>query len=213
MTRDRIAALLLATGGLGWLALLVTLRSSLEPSGATLLLGLAGLHGSLSFGVWRRRPWARWLSMGVAFFWVIGGLVLQSGVGSLGWAVVLLHAPLPLCLARPDGLHGRTSASLLLAGAASPIVLTLAVVFASLGYLFWPLAVCCAMALGGIVGVARGRTWGVLALILAGGALAGTAALLPWGDHGAAELLGLPGLLLLGAGLPFAGPMVRFMRR
>jgi hypothetical protein len=206
--RTRIATAALGLAGLALLAGAVRALLDGAPFSALAPLALALLYGALAWGVRRERPWARWLGMGVGLFGVLAAVLLAP---PLGWAppvverglALALHAALPLCLARPDAVHPRTSLSLLLAGAA--LVPALAVGVDAVGGLAcahtgWAPLAAAALATVGTVGLARERTWGLLVVGLGGAAL-----LLD-------DRSSLVGLLLVVAALPFLGPVVRFLR-
>lgn len=217
MSRNRFAALLLGLGTLGFLGLALHLLQVGDPAAALAPLALAGLHGTLGVGVARQRVWARWFAMGLAFFWALSALIVTgpaSGFAEPGlerWALLLLHAPLPLCLARPDDAHPRTSVSLLLTGAAlAPALILVAQAIGALDP-SWIVIGGGALATAGACGLARGRTWGLLTVGLAGVALSLAGPLEPRA-LGAPEMPGLVGLLLIAAGLPFANPVAAWLR-
>ncbi len=195
----------------------------------------SALYSVAGVGLWRGEAWARNLALGMVTWgllaWVqstfvgLGGHPLIIGViGGHGLAVVLLAFA-------PAGLERRHRWSLVLAGAALP---------GALMYGFAPLAELTTRVLlvGGAallfsmaMGIARGRTWGLLAaaaavpMLCAGAFVAppvvSTALmhpLLPAGvmPHGMLliRFLGISaGVLALASVLPFAGPIVRFVRR
>jgi hypothetical protein len=156
--------------------------------------------------------------MGLGLFWVFAGLLLavpRVGIADAvteQWLLVALHAPLPLCLARPDETHPRTSLSLLLTGAA--LVPTLIIGLETLVALKtrWLAVAACTLAAAGAAGLARERSWGLLAVGAAGTALMVNGAM---GARflGGGEFASLTGLVLLVAALPFATPIARFLKR
>lgn len=212
VNRDRIAAALLAIAALALLWYGFTRAASGCACGmgwALPLVGLGTLQGLLGVSVASGRPTARWLAMGVSFFWVLTALLLAADA-PVAWLLVALHAPLPLLLARPDELHARTSLSLLLAGAALPMVLVLGLPELAMSYgPAWARIGAMAVAIVGVVGLARQRTWGVLLIALAGLAFLGTEFA---GAYRATDEGNITALVLLGAALPFGGPVLRFLR-
>ncbi len=195
----------------------------------------SALYTVVGAGLWRRTPWARSLGLGV----VLWGLLawVQSMFAGLGFQPLLLgivggHAAVAALLAiAPCELQPRHRWSLLLAGAALP---------GALMYGFAPLAdpQTRVMLVGGAallfamaVGLSRGRTWGLLAALpavpmLCTGAFVAPAVVpislmhpLLAADvmpHGVLLLrfLGVSAAVLACASvLPFAGPVVRFLRR
>ncbi len=195
----------------------------------------SALYSVAGVGLWRGAPWARSLTLGMVTWgliaWVqsmfagLGGHPLILGViAGHGLAVVLLAFA-------PCDLERRHRWSLVLAGAALP---------GALMYGLAPLqeATTRIMLVGGAgllfsmaVGIARGRTWGLLAAVAAVPMLCSGAfvappvvsialmhPLLPQGvmPHGVLliRFLGISaGVLAFASVLPFAGPIVRFVRR
>ncbi len=194
----------------------------------------SALYTVVGAGLWRRTPWARSLGLGV----VLWGLLawVQSMFAGLGFQPLLLgivggHAVVACLLAiAPCDLQPRHRWSLLLAGAALP---------GALMYGFAPLAdpQTRVMLVGGAallftmaVGLARGRTWGLLAALpavpmLCTGAFVAPAVVpialmhpllcadvMPQGVL-LLRFLGVSAAVLACASvLPFAGPVARFFR-
>lgn len=195
----------------------------------------SALYTIAAVGLWRRTPWARSLTLGVVTWglvaWVqsaiacLGGLPLVMGV--IGGHVVAVG----LLLLTPCGLERRHRISLVLAGAALP---------GSMMFGLAPLQdpMTRVLLVGGAtllfamsVGLARGRTWGLLAGLLAVPMLATGAfiapstvsialmhPLLPEGHApNGVLLLRVLGVtsatMALASVVPFMGPIARFVRR
>ncbi len=214
VNRDHLAAAILALGAIALLALAwwyaepstLDLVAALHAVGAIVV---ASLHGALAVGVLRGAAAPRWIAMGLAFFWALFGLVAapSSAHDAVRAGIVLLHAPLPLLLARPDPTHPRTSLSLMLAGGAVVPALLLG---AATAHLTATLAIAGGLAVIGVCGLARERTWG---LLLVGGA--GLAFLAPTpavSASCAAPHASLIGLMLVAVAAPFAAPIARWLR-
>ncbi len=190
-------------------------------------VGVAALYAVGAAALGQARPWARSLMLGVVLCG-LGGWVQSTCV--LGFTALTMTATgghglaLALLVCTRCSLSGRHRGSLLFCGAALPCammfglapmqsVTTTAITTVGAGLLF-----------ASAVGLARGRTWGVLAALLAGPVLATGAWLAP-------ELISLTaphpllppnGLLvqLVGVGAvglafaaaaPFLAPIVRFV--
>lgn len=227
VTRARIASLLLGLDALAFVVFAAAFALDGAIALALLPLALAGVHGAIAIGAARERAWARWLGMGLAGFWTLLActiglsidLFAVTDVALLG-TVIAVHGSLVLLLSHPDDTHPRVATSLLLVGltlvpllvlGASTLIGGLAGGRAS----WWELSAT-AVALLGTVGLARSRTWGLLAVglggLVLGGLALGAAAL--GAAHGCAcgSPLGVLGILLLAAAVPFAGPIARFLR-
>jgi len=220
VTRNRIAAALFTVGSLAflWIALgrlccgsSCTLAS---PAFALPFVGLAALHGVLAIGLWRAAPWARWMGIGVGFTWVLSTAMMFCAAGPLMWLLFVLHAPMPLLLARPDQLPARTSISLLLAGMALPLALGLGLSEATHLSVSWANVLATGCVAVGAVGLARERTWGLLLvgaaglIFFVGGLVDPVVAQRRWFEVSA--LVALP---LLAALVPFAEPIAGWLRR
>ncbi|MCA9607934.1 MAG: hypothetical protein KC619_20130 [Myxococcales bacterium] len=218
--RNGIAALVFGLGANTFLFValrpLVGCGGCCAPSSGVLLapaLGLFGLHAVLALGVLGDRPWARWMGIGVGFAWVLATALVGCAASPLVWLFAALHAPLPLLLAREDDVHGRTSVSLLLAGMALPLALTLGLGELAAIEVSWVNVLATAMVALGAFGLARQRTWGLLLCGLAGvtflvGGLLDPVAM----QRRLFELSGLVALPLMAALVPFARPIARFLR-
>lgn len=191
----------------------------------------SALYTIAGVGLWRGAPWARSLTVGVLFWGLLAWV--QSAIACLGAPPLLLaviggHA-VALLAAKftPCTLERRHRISMLLAGAAVP------------GALFFGLAplqdpTTRLLLVGGAtllflmtVGLARGRTWGLL-FGLAAAPLLVTAAFVAPAMLDISQMLPLLeqprgflmmrfvgvvcAVLAVGCVLPFVGPAVRFVR-
>jgi hypothetical protein len=192
-------------------------------------IGLTLLYGAGAVALWQRRPWAREFMLGVAGWglcaWIDAVAVL--GFSSLTVSATVGHALMVgLAALVPASLSRRHSWSLLLASAALPCGIAFGLApEQSLGMASAMLGGT-GLLLVGAIGLARGRTWGLLTQ-LAGAPLVAFAAfyapriawleashpMLP--DNGI--LLSFVGMcaaaLALASFVPFAGPVVRHLRR
>lgn len=220
MNRNRLAAALFAVGSLAffWIALgrlgCGSSCAAASPAFALPLVGLAVLHGALAVGVWREAPWARWMGIGVGFTWVLSTAMMICTAGPMLWLLFVLHAPMPLLLARPDRLPARTSISLLLAGMALPLALSLGLSEAAHLSISWANVLATGCVAVGAIGLARERTWGLLLvggaglIFFVGGLVDPVVAQRRWFEVSA--LVALP---LLAAMVPFAEPIAGWFRR
>lgn len=198
-------------------------------------IAASALYTVVGAGLWRRTPWARSLGLGVVLWGLLAwvqSMFAGLGVQPLLVGIVAGHAVVAALLAAaPCGLEPRHRWSLLLAGAALP---------GALMYGFAPLAdpYTRVMLVGGAgllfamaVGLARGRSWGLLAALpavpmLCTGAFVAPAVVpialmhpLLAADvmpHGVLLLrfLGVSAAVLACASVvPFARPVVAFLRR
>lgn len=218
-TRNRIAGLIFGVGALFflWLGLRALAPCSGGCGGISTLaapaLGLMALHATLALGVLADRPWARWMGIGVGFAWVLATALVACASTPLVWLFAALHAPLPLLLARVDGVHGRTSVSLLLAGMALPLALSLGLGELTYASISWVNVLATVLVAVGAVGLARERTWGLLlcgvagVTFLAGGLLDPVAM-----QRRLFELSGLVALPLMAALVPFARPIASWLK-
>jgi len=214
---NRVAAAIFAVGAL--LFVWIALGSCASGCVHTLwlgvpLVGLAILHAIVALGVLGDRPWARFMGIGLGFYWVLGAsLLTESGPDPLAWSLAALHAPLPLLLARPDGVHARTSVSLLLVGFALPLVASLGLIELAWFSTSWTRVAGMLVVVVGAVGLARERTWGLLlvgvgGLFFLGGGLVDPIAL----EERRFDDASMAALPLVAAVLPFAKPIARFLR-
>ncbi len=217
--KNGIAALIFGLGALTFLFLaarpLVSCGGGCASSAVVFApaLGLFGLHSVLAFGALADRPWARWMGIGVGFAWVLATAFVGCAASPAVWLFAGLHAPLPLLLARADDVHGRTSVSLLLAGMALPLALTLGLGELAAFEVSWVNVVATVMVAIGALGLARERTWGLLLCGLAGMTFLAGGLLDPVAMHRRLfELSGLVALPLLAALVPFARPIARFIK-
>ena len=217
MIKTRVAAAIFTTGALlfAWIALGSCTSSCLHTAWLGVpLLGLAALHAVLAIGVFADKPWARWMGIGVGFYWVLGTTMLtETGPDVMAWLLAALHAPLPLLLAKADDVHPRTSVSLLLAGFALPVALSLGLIELAWFSTSWARVAAAVVVVIGAFGLARERTWGLLllgagGLLFLGGGLVDPVAL----NDRHFDTASFAALPLLAAVLPFAKPMARFLR-
>jgi len=218
VARNRIGAALLAAGSLTflWYALSCLASGSGCGIGRTFFvapaLGLMALHATLALGVWTGRAWARWMGIGVGFAWVLCTSLIACAAPPAVLLFAALHAPLPLLLARQDDIHGRTSLSLLLTGMALPLALSLGLGELGLPAVSWALIAGSALVVFGAVGMARGRTWGLLLLGAAGLTYLSATTIDPiMLERQAFQISGLVALPLLAALVPFLKPMTAFL--
>jgi hypothetical protein len=186
------------------------------------------LYVVCALALWRGRDWARAFSLGVAGWglgaWLQGCVAL--GLTPLTITATLGHALLfGLVAISRDGLPPRHRWSLTLASASLPS----AIAFGLAPQQSLPVALLCAgggLALvAGAVGVARGKTRGLIIGLVAAPAIAGSVlvtpgrswllhphAILPHGSPVMMDVLGIcAAALAIAAILPFAGPIRRFL--
>jgi hypothetical protein len=234
--RKALAALILAF----W-AVMFTLNGLLGPPGfQAMFLCLGGVYLLAFFGLVAGYFWARWyalglglsgLAMGALMWWKIGldpAVIIWGGGHGLVAAMLLGRGPASIFDGRKDwrdryrmdeNAANRLGKAIMRAGASLPYLIMAGLApKQSFGGAVVGLA---AVALGGaaLVGMFRMRTWGLLAAagaaILAGGAMGGD---LAWFAPTAEQWMFVPGAgtvagaLLLLALLPFARPLIRFLR-
>ncbi len=196
-------------------------------------IALSALYTVAGVGVWRAEPWAPSLTLGVVLW---GGLAWTQSMFGLGvnpltvtaagghWAAVALLAVTPSMLER------RHRVSLAMAGAALPGAVLFGLAPMQTLTVSAVLMVGTALLFAMAMGIARGRTWGLLAaglavpMIVAGVVLApatvgmeGPHPMLPaWVQFRGVLLLRFVGVvaasLAFASVLPFFGPIVRFVR-
>ncbi|MCB9598054.1 MAG: hypothetical protein H6719_35390 [Sandaracinaceae bacterium] len=219
-TRNRIGAGIFGLGAALFLWLGLRLLSPCGggcAAGPSMLaapaFGLMTLHAVLALGVLGDRAWARWMGIGVGFAWVLATSLVACTASPAIWLFAALHAPLPLLLARPDGVHGRTSISLLLTGMALPLALTLGLGELARFSVSWVNLLATGIVAVGAIGLARDRTWGLLLCGLAGVTFLAGGLLDPVAmERPLFEISGLVALPLMAALVPFARPMARWLR-
>gem|GEM_PF-2437096 len=195
----------------------------------------SALYTIAAVGLWRRAPWARSLTLGVVTWGLIAWV--QSSIACLGalplvLGVIVGHAAaLGLLLLAPCLLEVRHRWSLMLAGAALPGALMFGLAPLQDPSTRLLLVGGATLLFGMSTGLARGRTWGLLAGVLAVPMLASGAfiapstvsiafmhPLLPEAHAPSGVLLlrflGVSSAVLATASvMPFVGPVVRFVRR
>lgn len=233
----------LAAAILAMYMLLYLVQALMPPDEAfqRLLAAMAAMYGLAFFGLVAGYFWARWFAIGVGIYGLIGGVMLlwQIGIDYIFLFYGGTHGLVSLILwgdkmstdfdGRSDWrerYHMDENATRRLGKAVIRVGVTLPMLLA---YGLAPrpaaietLVVMAAVGLAGlgIVGLFRLRTWGILAM--AAGALAvlgsvgATGAMATLGQGSALDMstTGVAAaLVLLAATLPFAGPVVRYLRR
>jgi len=218
----------LATGCLGWAAagFLGANHGWFTACAAVLVF-----YATLSVGLFTGRLWAPALAMGASLFgaaafaqsaWALGS-VMPVIVGGFG-----LHALLGLlALGLDDGLSKRQRWSLRFAGAALAPAAFFALAPEQTGGTMIAVLVGAGLAWLGALGVARGRTWGVLAALIGAPVLATAVWYAPELGYFDAQhfmvdqpllplMLDVLGLAAAAGALlsvaPFLGPIARFLR-
>jgi hypothetical protein len=235
--RRALAAAVLALYGL--LFLVVSL--SAPPGWETCFVALAGLYGVGFFAVVAGYFWARWYAIGLGISGLVSAVISMWQIGAEPPLVFYggTHAAISLLLwgtGMAGGYDGRKewrtrfhlddSATNRLGKAVIRVSVSLPYVVM---YALAPRedAGQTLLAVGGLALAALGawalvtmRTWGVVALGAGAAVLAATLAVTPWvvpladGIGLAALLTGTAAVGLLVAGVaPFAGPMLRYLRR
>jgi hypothetical protein len=199
-----------------------------QPGLGTALFALAGVYGVAFFALVAGYFWARWYAVGVGLYGVIVGVL---GIWQLGAEPIILflggtHLAAAMMLwgdsmsASYDGqlkwrerfhmddnaVH-RLGRSVIRAGVSLPIVLLYALA-PKPGSASLAIAIPALLLAGfGLRGLVQMKTWGVLALGTAGGLL-----LTYGGLHHLALIPTMSGALLMSAAIPFAAPMLRYVR-
>ena len=212
------------------LAYAVLALSGAAPPLETALFALAGVYALAFSALVAGYFWARWYAVGVSIYGVIVGAL---GLWQLGAEPVILflggtHLAAAAMLwgesmsASYDGktqwrerfhmddnaVH-RLGRSVIRAGVSLPIVLLYALGPSSGSVLGLALPALLLAAFG-FRGLVQMKTWGVVALGTAGGLLLASAGLAATWDL--ALIPAMSGALLLSAAVPFAAPMLRFVR-
>jgi hypothetical protein len=234
--RRALAAAVLAFYGLAYLMMWVVGPG--EQLGR-LLVAMAGVYGVAFLGVVAGYFWARWYAVGVGLSGVVSAAV---GAWQMGPEPVLLflggtHGLVALCLwgeGMARGFDGRTEwrarfhldenavhrlgRAVIRVGMSLPYVLAYALAPRAGGLVDGVLALgALGLAVGGLVGLLRLRTWGLASLagavalllpaVLGGGMAASESGTVAPGAYA------LPAALLLAAALaPFAQPLYRYLR-
>jgi hypothetical protein len=221
--RDRIALVLLGAFamiclGYAWEYAAWSLRAASVP------LTFAAVFALVGVGVLCKQSWAYWMGAGVATSMMLLALVLHRiGFVHRPELPVLSFLPVPLfcVLPRRDGTPRRIRGTWFLAGSMllPAIFIGYDAAYVTLdGGNANPLAVVAVLvALVGAVGLARSRTWGLLAMSLGGGLLCFAVPSAPaWGDVvmlATREVMRGVGLGLACVCLPLALPMWRYVKR
>jgi hypothetical protein len=191
---------------------------------------VAGLYLVAAGGLWAGRPFARPFARGLAIFgtgafiqafWAVGYLP-SIAVGFVAHALMLGTTFLV-----PNALHGRQRLSLILASAGLVPAAAYALAPEQSGTVAISVIAGMALVWLGTLGVARGRTWGLLVALVGAPILAASIFFAPALSYFAAphflveqplqplmlDALGsVAALAAILAVLPFVGPMVRFLR-
>ncbi|HEY1548172.1 MAG TPA: hypothetical protein VGG28_10140 [Kofleriaceae bacterium] len=224
--RRALAAVVFALYALFYFVLAV---SEVQPPLTPALYALCGVYALAFFSLVAGYFWARWYAVGVGLYGVIVGAI---GLWQIGPEPIIMfiggtHLVAALLLwgdsmsASYDGqlkwrerfhmddnaVH-RLGRSVIRAGVSLPIVLLYALAPKSGAALAVGLPALLLVVVG-LRGLTQVKTWGVLALGAAAGLLLAFAGF----QHGAGVMLPtLSGALLASATLPFAAPMLRYIR-
>ena len=190
------------------------------------------IYLAIAAGLFADRAWAPALAQGAAIFGVVAfaqsAIVLESLMPAIAVGLGLHVALGALAPFVPDGLSRRQRWSLRLAGAALTPATLFALAPEQTGTTMATVLGGAALVWLGTLGLARGRTWGLLVALAGAPALAIGVALAPSTSHFVAEhflvtrplaplmLDALGGAAALGAILavvPFVGPILRFVVR
>jgi hypothetical protein len=204
--------------------------SGAAPEMARAMFGLAFVYGLAFFALVAGYFWARWYAVGVGLYgvivaalgmWQVGAepIILFMGGTHLAAAFMLWGQSMSASydgqtkwrerFHMDDNAVHRLGRSVIRAGVSLPIVLLYALVPRAASGASLLAIPALLLVVVGLRALVRMRTWGVLALGAAGGLLVMAAAV----AHGQASLLpALSGGLLASATLPFATPMLRFIR-
>jgi hypothetical protein len=224
--RRALAAVVFALYALFYFVLAI---SQAQPDLTPALYALCGVYGLAFFSLVAGYFWARWYAVGVGLYGVIVGAI---GLWQIGPEPIIMfiggtHLVAALLLwgesmsASYDGqlkwrerfhmddnaVH-RLGRSVIRAGVSLPIVLLYALAPKSGAALAVGVPALLLVVVG-LRGLTQVKTWGVLALGAASGLLLAFAGF----QHGAGVMLPtLSGALLASAALPFAAPMLRYVR-
>ncbi|HEY3802764.1 MAG TPA: hypothetical protein VGL61_09140 [Kofleriaceae bacterium] len=209
----------------------VLAASAVQPELDRALYALCGVYGLAFFALVAGYFWARWYAVGVGLYGVIVGalgmwqvgpepIILFIGGTHLAAAAMLWGEAMSASydgqtkwrerFHMDDNAVHRLGRSVIRAGVSLPIVLLYALAPRAVSGASFMLAIPALLLVAvGFRALVKMKTWGVLALGTAGGLLLVSAAL----AHGGASLWpALSGALLASAALPFAAPMLRFVR-
>jgi hypothetical protein len=216
-----------------FLLYLLTAMLGAAPGMENALYGLAGVYGLAFFALVAGYFWARWYAVGVGLYGVITTAV---GLWQVGAEPILLfmggtHLAATLMLwgqSMSEGYDGQTAwrerfhmddnavqrlgRSVIRAGVSLPMVLLYALAPRPGSATLALSGIALVLAVFGVRGLVRMRTWGVLALGAAG-ALLVTLAGVDLASHSALYVLrpALAGSLLIAATTPWVGPLLTFV--
>jgi hypothetical protein len=205
--------------------------SRVQPELDRALYALCGVYGLAFFALVAGYFWARWYAVGVGLYGVIVGalglwqvgaepIILFIGGTHLAAAAMLWGDSMSASydgqtkwrerFHMDDNAVHRLGRSVIRAGVSLPIVLLYALAPKSASGASLALALpAVLLVVVGFRALVKMKTWGVLALGTAGGLLLVSAGL----SHDATALLpAMSGALLASAALPFAAPMLRYVR-
>lgn len=190
---------------------------------------IAVLYTALAVVVWQRRPFARSMALGVCLAGLIAAveglivagpqpLMIWGTAGHAAWTVALM-------LARTD-LDRRHQASLACAGAAVPAAVMFGLAPQQEPITTLGVFVGAALVLTSMVGLAKGKTWGLLVAPIASAAVALSVGYATRAGHLSAPhpmlpenpialtALGVSAAILCAMAFGFyMGPLVRFLKR
>ncbi|HJL31991.1 MAG TPA: hypothetical protein RMI62_23105 [Polyangiaceae bacterium LLY-WYZ-15_(1-7)] len=225
LERGAAAVALLLAGGAG------TLTAGMWPDNGVWLpawIAATAVYVALAWGLWQGRAWARALGLGVALFGLAGWIEawIVAGTSPTTVAASLAHCAFaPLLFWAPRRVGGRHGFALLAAGAALQPALGFALAPAQSGGTMAAVLAGAGLVVLGAIGVARGRTWGLLGALLGAPVLAAAVFYAPSlgfltapHPHLPANPVMLDLLGALAAGFaalsvaPWVAPMVGFLR-
>jgi hypothetical protein len=233
----------LAAAILSLYALFFLVSALMSPDQAFIRLfaAMSAMYGLAFFALVAGYFWARWFAIGVGIYGLIGGVmaIWQIGVDYIILFYGGTHALVSLILwgnkmatdfdGRSDwreryhmdeNATRRLGKAVIRVGVSLPVLLTYGL--APRAGMVESLMVMAAVGVAGlgIVGLLRLRTWGIVAMVAGAAAILATMATagsMATMSQGATLDLFATGtaaaLLLLAAAAPFAGPMVRYLRR
>lgn len=192
-------------------------------------IGLTVLYGFGAVALWQSRRWARAFMLGVAGWGLCGWIDAWAVLGPSGLTISATagHALLLAAAAFvPAALPRRHAWSLLLASAALPCGLAFGLAPGQSAGLAAAMLIGTGLLVVGATGLARGRTWGLFTQLAGAPLIAWAATFTPrvaWleashpylPDNGILlSFVGLCAAVLAAASfIPFAGPVLRHLRR
>jgi hypothetical protein len=224
--RRALAAVIFALYALFYFVLAI---SQVQPDLTPALYALCGVYGLAFFSLVAGYFWARWYAVGVGLYGVIVGAI---GIWQVGTEPIIVFIGGTHLLAAvmlwgesmsasydgqlqwrerfhmDDNAVHRLGRSVIRAGVSLPIVLLYALAPKSGAALAVGVPALLLVVVG-LRGLTQMKTWGVIALGAASSLLLAFAGF----QHGAGVMLpALSGALLASAALPFAAPMLRYVR-